>query len=152
MKSLLLPLLLLSLLTLTLSLPAPNLAPFSGPPLAGNTGIDTGISMIMYQKPKCDKSSAVQTVELQYNHQIAQEFHSYRLNGTFSSDQKVSIYAPADWKATGHNGVDAAAVGDVGVGVSSCAEMLFVFFSLFFFFLFFGFLSILVLLRDWIRC
>ena len=49
----------------------------------------------------------------------------------------MSIYAPADWKATGHNGVEAAAVGDVGVGVSSCAEMLFVFFFLFFFFFFF---------------
>lgn len=109
MKSLTLTL--LSLLPLTLSLPA------SGPPLAGNTGLDTGISMIMYQKPNCDKHSVVQTVELQYNREVAQEFHSYRLNGTFSSDQSVSIYAPADWKATGFNGVEAAA-GVVGALVS----------------------------------
>lgn len=60
----------------------------------------------------------MQTVELQYNQQVAQEFHSYRLNGTFSDDQKVSIFVPADWKAEGRNGVEAGAVGNVGVGVS----------------------------------
>lgn len=83
----------------------------------------------MYTKPKCEKSSTVQTVELQYNHPVAQQFHSYKLNGTFT-DQTVSIYAPANWKATGSNGVDTLAVGDVPVGVSRClASVVFFFLS-----------------------
>ena len=33
----------------------------------------------------------------------------------------MGIYAPGNWKATGSNGVDKLAVGDVPIGVSSCA-------------------------------
>ena len=45
------------------------------------------------------------------------------MNGTFSDDQEVSIYAPKEWKAEGFNALDAAAVGNVGLGVSVlCAQ------------------------------
>ena len=116
---------LLPLLHLTFSAPAPfpqntvSIGPL------GIATVSTGISITMYTKPSCDKSSAVQTVELQYNHPVAQQFHSYKLNGSFT-DQTVSIYAPANWKAEGNNAVDELAVGNVAIGVSLClASVLF---------------------------
>ena len=59
----------------------------------------------------------MQTVELQYYERVAQQFRSYRLNGTFT-DQTVGIYKPG-----GANGdaVDGQAVGNVAIGVSRSA-------------------------------
>ena len=125
-----LPLLPLLHLTLVLSAPAPfpqntvSIGPL------GIATVSTGISITMYTKPSCEKSSAVQTVELQYNHPIAQQFHSYKLNGTFT-DQTVSIYAPVNWKAEGSNAVDGLAVGNVAVGVSLCLASVLLFYFFF---------------------
>ncbi|KAK0508831.1 hypothetical protein JMJ35_009107 [Cladonia borealis] len=107
---------LLSLLPLTLSLPAPQNTVSIGP--AGIATADTGISMTMYTKPSCAKNSEVQTVELQYYERVAQQFRSYKLNGTFT-DQTVGIYKPG-----GANGdaVDGQAVGNVAIG---CAEFVY---------------------------
>ncbi|CAF9929948.1 MAG: hypothetical protein ALECFALPRED_004487 [Alectoria fallacina] len=103
--------------------PPPSPPPPTSPSTRANppvgSGTDSGISISTYTEANC-KGSGLGGEELFYNAQVAQQFRSYSLSDDLGSDDVVSIWADANWDATGSKAVDASLNGDIS---AACAQM-----------------------------